>query len=95
MEKHMVHEIIELTKQPSLPFPFGSVDAGEAWVWGDYVATMQTEPRTAAERMMDIANVPKTDIPPIDCPFVLSVYYRNDRNRMALHCDQSWWLLWK
>lgn len=76
----MSHKLIELTKHTSMPAPFDSVDAGEAWVWGDYVALMQTKPKTVAEMMMEMANVPKTELPPFDYPFVMTVFYRKDKN---------------
>lgn len=45
----MPHDLIDLTKWPSMPAPWSSVDPGEAWVWGDYVALIQTGPSPVAD----------------------------------------------
>ena len=63
-----------------MPAPFSSVDPGEAWVWGDYVALMQTRPVTVTEMMVEMTGTKGMDIPAIEYPFVMTVFYRKDRN---------------
>jgi hypothetical protein len=79
-EYHMVHKLIELTKWLTLPAPFSSVDAGEAWVWGDFFAVLQTQPKLVGETLEALTgkagSAPKT----MEYPFAMSVFYHKSRN---------------
>ncbi len=72
----MPHELIALSQWPSLPAPFASSDAGEAWVWGDYVALLQKAPPTMAEKLGGRGYGPVS----LKYLFVMTVFYRKDRN---------------
>ena len=75
----MPHELIELTKWPSMPAPFSSSDPGEAWVWGDYVALLQTNPDHVTEIINKITEQ-KSARSPMQYPYAMTVFYRKDRN---------------
>jgi len=76
----MTQELIELTKWPSMPAPWSSIDPSEAWVWGDYVALLQTKPILVAEMMAKMTGQKGIGVPPMQYPFAMTVFYRKDRN---------------
>ena len=45
----MTPDLIPLTKFPTIPAPLHSYDAGESWVWGDFVLVLQKNSITLAE----------------------------------------------
>jgi hypothetical protein len=57
-----------------------SSNPGEAWIWGDYVLTLQTQPKTVADAMHQITGTRQTAPSPIGYPFAVTVYYRKDKN---------------
>lgn len=70
-----------------MPAPFTSAEAGEAWVWGDYVILLESNPQSFAEGIANIASdLGKTKLakllekPPIEYPFAMTAFYRMDRN---------------
>ena len=73
-------QLIELTKWANMPAPWSSIDPGEAWVWGDYVALLQTKPILVAEMMKEMTGQKGIGAPPIQYPFAMTVFYRKDRN---------------
>lgn len=76
----MKHELIALSEFPSMPAPWSSMDAGEAWVWGDYVAILQTKPICVAEMLSKMTGVKDIPITPVEYPYAMTVFYRKDRN---------------
>ncbi len=76
----MPQELIELTKWPSMPAPWSSIDPGEAWVWGDYVVLLQTKPIIVAEMMAKMIGQKGIGVSPMQYPFAMTVFYRKDRN---------------
>lgn len=63
-----------------MPAPFNSSEPGEAWVWGDYVVLLQTEPGRVVDLLNQMAGTPTTGPTPLSYPFVVTVFYRQDRN---------------
>lgn len=63
-----------------MPGPFSSDTPGEAWVWGDFVATLQTNPEMVVVGLHELAGTKPTNLPPLRYPFALSVFYRKDRS---------------
>lgn len=51
--KKWVFPPIGLNELPSLPAPWSGIDAGEAWVWGDFFMTFQKEPRMYMEVLQE------------------------------------------
>lgn len=77
----MKKNLISLTQYPTMPFPWDSIDAGESWVWGDYVLIIQTEPIQVSEGLAKISGQTNpVEIAPIKYPFVMTVFYRKDKN---------------
>lgn len=76
----MSHELIDLTKWPSMPAPWSSTDPGQAWVWGDYVATLQTNPALMGVILNKIAGKKVSDQLPLEFLFAMTVFYRQDKN---------------
>lgn len=76
----MQHELINLAEFPSMPVPLSSKDAGEAWVWGDYVLSLQKEPGKVGEMMNAMMGKPAVGPTPLSYPYAMTVYYRKDRN---------------
>ena len=74
-----VFALLELTKWPTLPAPWSSVDAGETWVWEDFFLTFQKEPKTVSDLSMEKQGK-KTENRGIVYPYAMSVFYRIDRN---------------
>ena len=52
--KKTVFALLELTKWPTLPAPWSSVDAGETWVWRDFFPTFQKKPKTVINLTMEM-----------------------------------------
>ncbi len=75
-----MHDLIALTQWPTMPAPLSSRQPGEAWVWGDYVLTLQVYPKSMADALHQLTNTPQTVRSPIDYPFAVMAYYRKDRN---------------
>lgn len=76
----MPHDLINLTAWPSMPAPWSSADPGEAWVWGDFVATFQTKPILVAEMLAKMAGEKGLGESPLEYLFAMTVFYRKDRN---------------
>jgi hypothetical protein len=83
----MSHQLIGIATWPSMPAPFDSEDDGEAWIWGDYVALLQKNPRTCNSAMIEMMNhVSKKSeqLPPhisaIEYPYAMIVFYKKHRN---------------
>ena len=71
--------LLDLTKWPTLPAPWSSVDAGETWIWEDFFLTFQKEPKTVLEVTMEMHG---EKAPPrwITYHYAMTVFYRVDRN---------------
>jgi len=63
-----------------MPAPLSSMQPGEAWIWGDYVLTLQVFPKTIADVLHQLTNSAQTFKAPIDYPFAVSTYYRKAPN---------------
>lgn len=73
-------------KWPTIPAPYDSIDAGESWVYGDYLLLLQRYPKTMAEKMAEIIGKPPTIPPSVKYPYAMSVFYRKDRNPYGRSC---------
>lgn len=71
--------MLELTKWPTLPVPWSSVDDGESWVWGDFFLTFQKKPKTVLELTMEMQGK-KAEFGGMACHFAMSVFFRIDWN---------------
>lgn len=71
--------LLDLTKWPTLPAPWSSVDDGETWVWGDFFLTFQKKPKTVVELTMEMQGK-KAEYRGITYHYAISVFYRIDRN---------------
>ncbi len=49
-----VFALLELTKWPTLPAPWSSIDSGETSVWGDVFLTFQKKPKTVLDLAMEM-----------------------------------------
>ena len=83
----MYHQLISLTKWPTMPAPMHSEDEGEAWVWGDFVAILQKNPKTCVVVLTEVMNQlskernPSPPLPSVMVyPYAMVVFYRKDRN---------------
>jgi hypothetical protein len=83
----MQHELISITKWPTMPAPMHSEDEGEAWVWGDFVGILQKNPKTCSVLMAEMMNQLSKErmaSPPLpavmEYPYAMVVFYRKDRN---------------
>jgi len=74
-----VFALLELTKWPTLPAPWSSVDAGETWVWGDFFLTFQKKPKTVLDLTMEMQGK-KAEYRGMTYHYAMSVFYRIDRN---------------
>ena len=52
--QNMVFALLELTKWPTLPAPWSSIDAGETWIWGDFFLTFQKKPKTVLDLTVEM-----------------------------------------
>lgn len=76
----MKHELIDVAQWPSMPAPMSSTDQGEAWVWGDFFATLQKQPIDVAQALREMTGN-KASIPAaMDYPFAMSVFYNLEKN---------------
>lgn len=71
--------LLELTKWPTLPAPWSSVDAGETWVWGDFFLTFQKNPKTVLDLTKEMQGK-KAEYRGMTYHYAMSVFYRIDRN---------------
>ena len=76
----MPHDLIPITKFPSIPAPLNSSDCGESFVWGDFVLILQKNPISLAEWIQKQTSKKDFGIPPLEYPFAMSVFYRLDKN---------------
>jgi hypothetical protein len=76
----MTHELIKLSQFPTIPAPWSSSDPGEAWIWGDYVMTLQTEPLMLGVMLSKVTG--KKDLAPVSMqyPYAMTVFYRKEVN---------------
>ncbi len=74
-----VFALMELTKWPTLPAPWSSVDAGETWVWEDFFLTFQKKPKDILDLTMEIQRK-KAEYRGMTYHYAMSVFYRIDRN---------------
>lgn len=74
-----VFALLELTKWPTLPAPWSSVDAGETWVWGDFFLTFQKKPKTVLDLALEMQGK-KAEYRVMNYHYAMSVFYRIDRN---------------
>jgi hypothetical protein len=77
--KLMTPDLIPLTQFPTIPAPLHSSDAGESWVWGDFVLILQKNPITIAEVFNAMSPQKTFQPPPIEYPFAMSVFYRPNK----------------
>ena len=73
-------KLMDISKWPSMPAPWSSSDSGEAWVWGDFVAIFQTKPISMGEQLSKIVGRKDISPSPIQYPFAMTMFYRQDRN---------------
>jgi hypothetical protein len=78
-QQSQIFPLIEITKWPSLPATWSSVDPGETWVWGDFFLTFQRNPRTFLDLAMAMQGK-KNEYRGLIYHYVMSVFYRFDRN---------------
>ena len=76
----MQPDLISLTEFPTMPALFSSDSPGEAWVWGDFFATLQTRPKLIIEAVNQVTGQKPSRLPPLEYPFAMSVFYRKDKN---------------
>ncbi|WJW74701.1 hypothetical protein QVG61_09325 [Thiohalobacter sp. IOR34] len=74
-----VFALLELTKWPTLPAPWSSVDSGETWIWGDFFLTFQKNPKTVLDLTMDIQGK-KGEFRGMTYHYAMTVFYRLDKN---------------
>ncbi len=77
--KNTVFALLELTKWPTLPAPWSSIDDGETWVWGDFFLTFQKKPKTILDLTMEMQQK-KSEYQGMTYHYAMSVFYRIDRN---------------
>lgn len=76
----MKHELLEVANLPTMPAPMQSSDAGEAWVWGDFFATLQKNPMLVSQGIQAMLGQPVTKTPPMAYPYAMMVFYNKARN---------------
>jgi len=76
----MTPNLIPLTKFPTIPAPLHSSDAGESWVWGDFVLVLQKNSITLAEVFNAMSPQKTFQPPPVEYPYAMSVFYRPNKN---------------
>lgn len=74
-----VFGLLELTKWPTLPAPWSSVDSGETWVWDDFFLTFQKKPKTVLDLTMEMQGK-KSECRGMTYHYTMSAFYRLDRN---------------
>ena len=78
--KKPVFALLELTKWPTLPAPWSSVDSGETWIWGDFFLTFQKKPKNVLDLTMEMQGK-KAEYRGMTYHYAMSVFYRIDRNQ--------------
>jgi hypothetical protein len=79
----MQKETISILDFPSMPAPLSTAEPGEAWVWEDYVATLQVRPIKIEDIMAKIAKKEGEMRPSmaLEYPFAFAVFHKkSDRN---------------
>lgn len=71
--------LLELTKWPTLPAPWSSVDSSETWVWGDFFLTFQRKPKTVLDRTMEMQGK-EAEYRGMTYHYAMAIFYRIDRN---------------
>lgn len=74
-----VFPLLELTKWPTLPAPWSSVDKGETWIWGDFFLTFQKKPKSVLDVAMEMQGK-QAENQAMTYHYAMSVFYRIDRN---------------
>jgi hypothetical protein len=74
-----VFALLKLTKWPTLPLPWSSVDSGETWVWGDFFLTFQKKPKTFEDITVGMQGE-KAKHGGMTYHYAMTVFYRIDRN---------------
>lgn len=74
-----VFALLELTKWPTLPAPWSSVDTGETWVWGYFFLIFQKKPKTVLDLTIEMQGK-KAEYRGMTYHSAMSVFYRIDRN---------------
>ena len=76
----MKHELIETIKFPTMPAPMQSSDAGEAWVWGDFFATLQKNPMLMGQVIQAMLGKQVTRTPAMTYLYAMTVFYNKAKN---------------
>jgi len=76
----MPHELIKITEWPEMPAPLNSTTPGEAWIWGDFVITLQINPETIDDALQRLKVIQPTSLSAKEYPFAMSVFYRWDKS---------------
>lgn len=63
-----------------MPIPMQSCDPGEAWVWGNFFATLQKNPKVMSQHMQAMAGMPVTESFPMTYPYAMTVFYDKAKN---------------
>lgn len=74
-----VFALLELTKWPTLPAPWSSIDKGETWIWGDFFLTFQKKPKNILKLTMELQGK-MAEPQGMTYHYAMSVFYRIDRN---------------
>ncbi len=74
-----VFALLGLTKWPTLPDPWSSVDADETWVWGYFFLTFQKKPKTVLDLTMEMQGK-KAEYRGMTYHYAMSVLYCIERN---------------
>ena len=77
--QNTVFPLLELTKWPTLPAPWSSIDDGETWIWGDFFLTFQKNPKTVLDLAMEMQGK-KVGRQGVIYHYAMSVFYRINRN---------------
>lgn len=80
----MKHELISYISSPYVPAPLNSSDEGEAWVWGDYFAVLQTNPQAVFDLVSSKNNRCSNDSFSLKYHFALSVYYQISKSPFGM-----------
>ena len=86
----MTVELINLTDWPTMPAPMQSPDAGEAWVWGDFVAILQRKPTLMGQAMQAMAGKQVTQAQTMEYPYAMMVFYNKAKNPHGRRVDRSY-----
>lgn len=72
-------ELLSTSEWPLLPVPMQSSDPGEAWMWGDFVATLQKDPLTMCQQVQVVLGEPITKSP-MAYPYAMTVFHDKTKN---------------